>query len=65
LLSEEVDLLYNQSSAYDPHENELPYLPRMAVGGGHVALAWTAAMSDDPDFTKVYVRVMPEGMCDQ
>jgi hypothetical protein len=65
LLSEAGDELYYASPGYDYHDNELPYLPRIAVGDGHIALAWTAELSNDATKTRVYVRVMPETMCEE
>ncbi|HXS16500.1 MAG TPA: putative metal-binding motif-containing protein, partial [Polyangiaceae bacterium] len=57
LLSEEGDDLYYSSELYDPHDNELPYLPRLAVGGGHVALTWTAQMSNGSEESRVWAYV--------
>lgn len=63
--SEQGDDLYYPSPAYDYHDNELPYLPRLAVGGGHVALAWSAQRSDDNTISRSYVRVLSETMCEE
>ena len=61
LISEEGKSMFNRAT----HEHQQPYLPRIAVGGGHVAFAWSTRQSDDSDDLRSWVRVMPEALCKQ
>ncbi len=57
--SEQGDALFNNTTL--PFNGDLPYQPRIAVGGGFIAVAWSAL--DGANYSS-YVRVMPETLCE-
>jgi hypothetical protein len=62
LLTEQGKQMFNRAIA--TYDRQLPFLPRIAVGGGYVAFAWSVKYSNDPTDLRSYVRVVPEAMCD-
>lgn len=57
-LTEDGKALFNNQL---PDHQYRPHAPRIAVGGGNIAFAWTAESSGS---YRSYVRVMPESMCE-
>lgn len=43
---------------------ELPHAPRLAVGGGHIALAWSVQQSYALDEYASFAQVLPENLCE-
>jgi hypothetical protein len=50
--------LFNRSSS--AYQGQLPHLPRLAVGGGNVGIAWTVQTGTS---YSTYVRALPETLC--
>ncbi len=62
LLSDGGKSVFNRNST--SYSKDRPHLPRIAVGGGKVGLAWTAEKSDLTDEYTSYALILPEAMCE-